>query len=236
MCQALSQLCTPCLSVCLGLQTLTMKWQQWYCEYLKPKPSSAFPFRLLLRVVSGILSSNAANEVWDLHLVLVDKSFPRESKHLQQQLHSCWGPHVRMGKQLWTCWISHPIKHKLDRNSHVTKSFCCIGPLKASVLSAGFSLIFCQAMRWSLPSGASNWSSESLTREGIQGGAGWRLLWVCGAGIAQGFPPWGGGWRLPPPHSSPCPRVGSMGYFGQFGAAQGCTAFIWNQRSEILKG
>lgn len=36
-----------------------------------------------------------------------------------------------MGKQLWTCWISHPIKHKLDHNFHVTKSFYRTGPLKA---------------------------------------------------------------------------------------------------------
>lgn len=122
-----------CVSVYLGLQSLTPKWQQEHCEYLKPKLASAFPFRFSLYVVSGVLASLQMRfeiSIWSWWT----KGFLEKGNTAPAAASKLVESHVKMGKQLWTDWILYLIKYKLDHNFHITKSFYCIWPLKASVL------------------------------------------------------------------------------------------------------
>lgn len=132
-----------CMSVYLGLQSLTLEWQRGYCEYLKPKLASAFPFRLSLYVVSGTLASLQMRfeiSIWSWWT----KAFLEKGNIAPVAASKLLESHVKMGKRLWTYWILYLIKYKLDHNFHVTKSFYCIRPLKASFfLSPAFFPPYC---------------------------------------------------------------------------------------------
>lgn len=136
-----------CMSVYLGLQSLTLKWQQGYCEYLKPKLASAFPFRLSLYVVSGTLASLQMRfeiSIWSWWT----RAFSEKGNTAPAMASKLLGSHVKMGKKFLTFRILFLVKCKLDHNFHVSSSYCYIQPLKTSFILSQYFFLLLLTKQW----------------------------------------------------------------------------------------